>query len=177
MTKPLFALGVGVCAALAGSALAAGTAQAAIDSIAAVGPTSGSACRVDSGCSIVATTTGADRFATVEFLVENVSVGSAAPVADAFGKVTATLAWNPPKSGLYQVEVRQNGTQTSMSYYVSPAGDGCWAVPGSAGTGSAGSGSAGSGSAGSGSAGSGSAGSGSAGSGSAGSGSSTGSLC
>ncbi|MEU0541307.1 hypothetical protein [Nocardia sp. NPDC005978] len=177
MTKSRLALGAGVCAALAGSALAAGSAHAAIDSIAAVGPTPGAACRVGAACTIVATTTGSDRFATVEFLVGDVVVGSATPVADTFGKVTATLPWNPSASGLYQVEVRQNGTDTSMSYYVSPGENGCWAVPGSSGTGSAGSGSGGSGSFGSGSAGSGSAGSGSAGSGSGGSGSSTGSLC
>lgn len=177
MSKSLFLLGVSAGAALAAATSFAAPAQAMVDSVGVHGATPGAPCRVDVGCSIIATLTGSDSMTPVEFIVAGTSLGTATPSADSNGKVTATLLWNPPKDGLYAVQVKQNGTADSISYYVSNNGQGiCGWLPSGSGTGSGGSGS-GTGSAGSGSADSGS-GTGSGGTGSGGTGSGgTGSGC
>lgn len=161
---------------LVAPAVLAAPAFADIDGIRVLGATDGQQCSISTGCAIRAALTGGNQYAPVDFLVNDAAIGSATPIRDSTGAVSATLEWRPTQEGTYTVGVRQGQSLSTIVYTVTKNGSGCGWAPTGSGTGSAGSGSASS-SAGSGSASTGSAGSGSAGSGSAGSGSASGSAC
>ncbi|WP_157552965.1 hypothetical protein [Nocardia uniformis] len=162
--------------AVAAPALLAAPAAADINDLRVLGATAGQQCSISTGCAIRATLTD-DRTTPVDFLVDYTAIGTATPIRDSTGAISATLEWHPTRAGTYTVSARQGQNMSTIVYTVTQHSSGCGWFPTGSGTGSAGSGSADSGSADSGSAGSGSAGTGSAGSGSAGSGSASGSAC
>lgn len=153
---------------LAGTAVMAGPAAAAINGISVTGLSAGKSCSVADGCSIQVETSGGAINSQVEFVVDGNVIGTALPSWNG----VATLDWHPATTGLHTIGARHNGSASTITYTVGNGGFSLCSLlkSGSGGSGSAGTGSGGSGSALSGSGDSGST-TGSVGSGSGGTGS------